>query len=149
MSGYSDPLPPCSWGKGVFRWGNDNEKGFSLRSAGGAFARSCTARVMGQEDGAITPHVIFGEMSTGNKYLGFDPGTKKPHVGFSCPRRSQGIQGSALNTCGMMMVSSRSKMWATWIWENTPSTGFSSRLLFKTGYSRSYTTRRLLGKPTK
>ena len=35
--------------------------------------------------GAITPHVIFGEMSTSNKYLGLDLDAKSRMWGFSVP----------------------------------------------------------------
>ncbi len=35
--------------------------------------------------GVITPHVVFGEMSTSNKYLGFDLDAKSRMWGFSVP----------------------------------------------------------------
>jgi len=35
--------------------------------------------------GAISPHLVFGEMSTSNKYLGFDLDSKSRMWGFSVP----------------------------------------------------------------
>ena len=59
--------------------------------------------------------------------------------------RAKVAKGGVLTPAAQLEAAEQVK----WTTENTPFTAFSSRLRFKMVYSRSYTTRRLLGRPTK